>query len=78
MSDGTETRAGQTTPGTGPCARLGAEIDNLLRTLVPSDQAVQHFTNARVEILKGVRAIIDARIEHLAAEERKGVSVRVE
>ncbi len=70
-------------PGTppsssGPFARLGAEIDNLLRSVIPSDEAFEHFTNARVEALKGVRAIIDARIERLSSESRKGISIKVE
>jgi hypothetical protein len=33
--------------------------------------------NARVEFLKGLRALIDERIEHLSAKGRKGTSVPV-
>lgn len=62
----------------GPCARIGAELDTLLRTLCVSSEAAQHFTNARVEMLKGVRAIIDRRIERLSREDQKGVSVPIE
>jgi hypothetical protein len=70
-------RGGQPSLG-GPFARAGAEIDNLLGSLVPSEATLQHFTNARVEMLKGLRAIIDARIERLASESKKGVSVTIE
>ena len=61
----------------GPFARLGAEVDNLLRSFVP-DEVYEHFTNARVEVLKGLRAMIDARIQRLSSEARKGVSITVE
>jgi hypothetical protein len=37
-----------------------------------------HFKNAHVEFLKGVRSLIDDRIEHLSREERKGTHVVVE
>ena len=37
-----------------------------------------HFKNARVEFLKGVRSLIDDRIEHLSREDRKGTRVVVE
>jgi hypothetical protein len=37
-----------------------------------------HFRNARVEFLKGMRSLIDERIDHLAHEERKGTHVVVE
>ncbi|HWW86464.1 MAG TPA: hypothetical protein VNZ26_22880 [Vicinamibacterales bacterium] len=68
---------GQTT-GDGPFARLGAEIDHLLRSVIPPDDVCEHFTNARVEVLKGIRAIIDARITSLSSQEKKGVSIKVE
>jgi hypothetical protein len=37
-----------------------------------------HFKNARIEFLKGVRSLIDDRIEQLSREERKGARVVVE
>jgi len=78
MSDAKGAEAGGRPSQDGPFARVGAEIDNLLRSLVPSGETCQHFTNARVEVLKGLRAIIDARIERLASESKKGVSVTIE
>jgi hypothetical protein len=62
----------------GPFARLGTEVDDLLRSFIPSDEVTRHFMNARVEILKGVRALIDARIERLSREGQKGVSITIE
>jgi hypothetical protein len=37
-----------------------------------------HFRNARVEFLKGVRSLLDDRIDHLSREDRKGTHVVVE
>lgn len=62
----------------GPFARLGRDLDNFLRSAVPSEEVSEHFTNARVELLKGLRAMIDARIDRLSSERRKGVSITVE
>ena len=78
MNDRKEPEASRRPSTEGPFAKLGADFDNLLRSFVPSEEVSQHFTNARVEILKGLRAMIDARIEHLSSEGRKGVSITVE
>ncbi len=43
-----------------------------------SEASRGHFKNARIEFLKGVRSLIDDRIAHLSAEERKGERVTVE
>ena len=38
-----------------------------------------HFRNSRVEFLKGLRSLLDSRIEHLSrASEQKGTRVTVE
>lgn len=63
---------------TGPCARFGAELDTLLRSLAPSEDVRQHFTNARIEVLKGLRGLIDERIQRLSTESQKGTSVPIE
>jgi hypothetical protein len=38
----------------------------------------EHFRNARVEVLKGMRSMIDARIDHLSQRDTKGTKVNVE
>ncbi len=44
-----------------------------------SDATKDHFRNSRVEFLKGIRSLIDDRIEHLTRnEESKGTHVPVE
>ncbi|GEM_PF-732172 len=60
------------------CGGAGPAISSALRKLGPPEGAKRHFDNARIEFLKGVRAFIDARIEHLSASEAKGTKVTVE
>lgn len=43
-----------------------------------SDATRNHFRNSRLEFLKGVRSILDARIARLARDEHKGTHVTVE
>ena len=60
------------------CMGAGPELYAMLKKLGP-DSARSHFRNARVEMLKGMRALIDKRIADLATEgETKGTKVAVE
>ena len=43
-----------------------------------SDATADHFRNARVEFLKGVRSVIDDRISNLARHQAKVPHVTVE
>jgi hypothetical protein len=43
-----------------------------------SDATQGHFRNSRVEFLKGIRSLIDDRIERLSRHEHKGERVTVE
>ncbi len=38
----------------------------------------EHFRNARIEVLKGMRSMLDSRIEHLSKHAQKGTKVNVE
>jgi hypothetical protein len=64
----------------GPCLCEGAgpALSDLLRRLGPPEEARRHFQAARLEVLKGLRALIDARLEHLSRSTRKGEKIRVE
>lgn len=64
-------------PGCFFCTIAGPQIDAFIDHLWPRGTR-EHFRNARVEVLKGVRSIIDARIEHLSEHEAKGTKVSVE
>jgi hypothetical protein len=43
-----------------------------------SEATRDHFRNSRVEFLKGIRSLIDQRIEYLSRKESKGTHVTVE
>jgi hypothetical protein len=70
--------AGDRTAAADPCARLLADLADVLRCMGMSDEARHHFTSARIEMLKGLRALIDSRIEKLSAEPSKGTSVPID
>ena len=60
------------------CMGAGPELFSVFKKLGP-DSARQHFRNARVEMLKGMKAMIDKRIADLSTEpESKGTKVAVE
>jgi hypothetical protein len=60
------------------CMGAGPELFSMLKKLGP-DSARQHFRNARVEMLKGMRVLIDKRIDDLSeSAEAKGTRVTVE
>jgi hypothetical protein len=43
-----------------------------------SPEVREHFTNSRIELLKGIRAVIDSRIEHLSKASQRGTKIAVE
>jgi hypothetical protein len=60
------------------CLGLGPEVAKLLSNLGPGEPARQHFRNARIEMLKAVRSMIDDRIATLSKQPAKGTRVTVE
>ena len=64
-------------PGCVFCNVIAPQIDAMIDHLWPEGTR-EHFRNARVEMLKGVRSMLDARIEHLSQQEKKGHKVTVE
>jgi len=58
------------------CRELGAHLSAMFG--IGSEEARGHLRAARVEMLKAVRSIIDARIEHLSATQHRGTKVTVE
>ena len=59
-----------------PCQHLGEHIAELLG--VRSPDAKKHLRNARIEMLKALRAVIDERIEHLSRSGAKGTKIAVD
>ncbi len=59
------------------CMGMGPKLTEMLQCR--SEAAAGHLRSARIEFLKAMRAIIDERIEHLAAaQKKKGTTVTVE
>jgi hypothetical protein len=62
-----------------PSLKQGAEaMSDFLRRLGPPAEARRHFEAARLEILKGLRAMLDARINRSSKRSRKGEKITVE
>jgi hypothetical protein len=64
----------------GPCLCQGAgpALSELLRRLGPPPDARRHFDAARLEFLKGLRAVLDARIEQVSKPRARGEKISVE
>jgi hypothetical protein len=60
------------------CDWLREGIDKAAEILGPPDNAAKHFREARLEILRGIRELIDHRIEHLSKDHSKGSRIVVE
>jgi hypothetical protein len=61
------------------CEGAGPALSEFLRRIGPPPEAKRHFDSARVEILKGIRSLIDQRINDIGRQsESKGASITVE
>ena len=57
------------------CSELTEAVSELLGF---SPSVKQHLHNSRIEFLKALREMIDARIDHLSSQVQKGTKVAVE
>ena len=64
-------------PGCFFCTIAGPQIEAFIDHLWPAGTR-EHFRNARIEVLKGMRSMLDARIDHLSQHDAKGTKVTVE
>ena len=53
-------------------------VDQFRETFGVSENVREHFTNSRIEFLKGIRAVIDNRIESLGRAGQRGTKIAVE
>jgi len=63
------------------CKEINAEMDKLasmFKGFGPSEQVKDHFRASRVEFLKGLRRMIDDKIEKAQSHQSHGTSVPVE
>jgi hypothetical protein len=59
------------------CMGAGPQATAALKS-ISLGPATEHFRNSRIEFLKGLRSILDSRIEKLQKKEQKGTSVPVD
>jgi RAB protein geranylgeranyltransferase component A len=59
---------------------MGEEISNLLRRMGPSEEVQGHFRSARIEMMKGLRAMLDEKIDKAqrAQQAQRGSTVTVD
>ena len=57
---------------------LSEGADKAAEALRPPHDAAKHFREARLELLRGVRELIDHRIERLSKDQTKGSRIVVE
>ena len=60
------------------CGGAGPALTDFLKHMGPPEGARQHFSQARVEFLKGLRAIIDKKIDEINKHPERGDKVTVE
>ena len=59
------------------CTVVGPQIEAMLGHCWP-EETQEHFRKARIEVLKGIRSMVDARIDRLSQHAQKGTKVTVE
>jgi hypothetical protein len=59
-------------------AQFKHTVETIDKALEPSGQVAAHFRQARIEFLKGVRQILDNRIENLQRRDESGTKIDVE
>ena len=62
------------------CEGMGEEFSRMARAMGPSDEVQGHFRTARIEFLKGLRALLDERIDKAsrAHQASKGSSIVID
>lgn len=60
------------------CMGVGPIVTEFARKLGPSEEVSQHFRAARLEILKGLRAMLDEQINGMADPPKHGTKFSVE
>lgn len=62
------------------CGGTGPAVTRFLETLAPAGNAGDHFRKARVEFLKGLRDLVDQRIQSMEhrMQEPKGSKISVD
>lgn len=59
------------------CCGAGPQITAIAKAALPTE-ALDHFKASQVEFLKGIRHLLDARIQKMNASKQHGSSIPVE
>lgn len=78
MSAQKTTRREASQSATGERCLCREVLDQFRDTFGVSENVREHFTNSRIEFLKGIRAVIDSRIESLGKTGQRGTKIAVE
>jgi hypothetical protein len=60
------------------CNVIRKGLEKLSDALTPPEAAGKHFREARIEVLRGIRELIDHRIDRLSRSHSQGTRVTVE
>lgn len=78
MSAQKTTRQEASQSATGERCLCREVLDQFRENFGISEKVQEHFTNSRIEFLKGIRAVIDNRIESLGKTSQRGTKIAVE
>ena len=78
MSEQEATRQNATQPVSQERCLCRELVNQFREAFDVSPKVREHFTNSRIEFLKGIRAVIDSRIEHLSNAGQRGTKIAVE
>ena len=74
--------AGESVPGSAHidaiCGCIRKGLETISNALTPPDAARKHFRESRIEFLRGIRELIDHRIDHLSRRGKEGTRITVE
>jgi hypothetical protein len=74
--EATQQKAGR--PATHEGCLCREVLEQVREHLSLSPEIHEHFANSRIEFLKGIRAIIDSRIERLSRTSQRGAKIAVD
>lgn len=60
------------------CGSVRSAFEKAAEAFLPPEEARHHFRQARVELWKGIRELVDSRISHLNRDDSKGARVVVD
>ncbi len=69
---------GKTAPIDTICDFVRQTLETISDAITPPEPARQHFRESRIEFLRGVRSVIDHRIDSLSRRNQSGTRVNVE